>query len=251
MMEKIQPNHAGAAPNTNENYDTPEPLAKVRSLSKSFVKNGVRQVVLNRIDLDIVPGRFLAILGESGSGKTTFLNILGAIDEPDSGEIHVESFGDILKLKDKELSSYRNRMIGHVFQTFNLKKNYTVYENVRVPMLFTDIPRREGHERILEAVEAVGLSNRIDYRPAELSEGQAQRVAIARAIVNRPSILLADEPTGNLDTKTSATIIDLMLKIKKERNCALIMVAHDPGVISLVDKIVVLEDGKFVNRDTL
>jgi len=224
---------------------------KIRSLSKSFLKNGVRYQVLDQIDFDIAAGEFLIILGESGSGKTTFLNIMGAIDESDSGEIHVGEFGNIFELADKELSLYRNQMIGHVFQTFNLKKNYTVYENVRVPMLFTGISRRQAHERILEAIEAVGLVDKIDHRPAELSEGQAQRVAIARAIVNRPPILLADEPTGNLDTKTTALIIKLLLKIQKERHTALVMVTHDPSAISLVDRIVVMENGKFVNRDTL
>jgi len=246
-----QENQAVPKKSASEEPVSEEPLIRIRSLSKSFTKNGVEQVVLDKVDFDIDRGRFLVILGESGCGKTTFLNIMGAIDEPDSGEIHIEPYGDILKLKDKQLSAYRNQMIGHVFQTFNLKKNYTVYENVRVPLLFREISRREAHQRIIEAAEAVGLTPKLKHRPAELSEGQAQRVAIARAIVNRPAILLADEPTGNLDTKTSAMIIDLLLKINRKKNTAVIMVAHDPSVVSRVHNVVVLEDGKFDERDKL
>ena len=228
-----------------------EALVQVRGLAKSFSKNGQVQVVLDHIDIDIDEGEFLLILGESGCGKTTFLNILGAIDNPDEGEIGIREYGDVLKFNDVDLSSYRNRMIGHVFQTFNLKKNYTVYENVRVPLLFSGVSRRDAHERISEAIHAVGLDHRTNHRPAELSEGQAQRVAIARAIVNHPRILLADEPTGNLDIKTSASIMELMLQIKNERKTSLVMVGHDPKVVSLTDRVVVLDQGKFHQRSEL
>jgi len=247
MTLNSRPEHAPAG----DEDSALEPLIHIRGLAKSFSKNGKLQVVLDSVDIDIEEGEFLLILGESGCGKTTFLNILGAIDEPDSGKIDIKDCGDVLRFNDSRLSQYRNRMIGHVFQTFNLKRNYTVYENVRVPLLFTDISRRQVHERVLDAVQAVGLEHRIDHRPAELSEGQAQRVAIARAIVNRPRILLADEPTGNLDTKTSASILELLQQLQRDRNTTLIMVGHDPGVVSLAGRVVVLEAGKFHQRTQL
>jgi len=228
-----------------------ETLIQIRGLSKKFKKNGNTSVVLDAIDLNVAAGELLLILGESGCGKTTFLNLLGDIDEADAGEIKIDGLGDVRKLGDNRRSDYRNQTIGHVFQTFNLKKNYTVYENVRVPLLFSTLTKKEAHERVLEAVEAVGLTHRIDHRPPELSEGQAQRVAIARAIVNHPKIILADEPTGNLDVKTSARITELLLHIQKTRNTTLVIVTHDPDAKAIADRVLVLEQGKFIERDTL
>jgi len=221
-------------------------MIAIRSLTKTFTKDGSKLVVLDNIDLDIARGEFVMILGESGSGKTTLLNILGAIDTADSGEIMIEGFGDILSASDKSLAEYRNRIVGHIFQTFNLKKIYTAYANVKVPLLFGKVPVRDAHERIMRALERVGLAERPHFRPPELSEGQCQRVAIARAIVNEPAILLADEPTGNLDPKTARKIMDLLVSLNRDDDVTLLMVTHDVSMLEYAQKTVSLEGGKIV-----
>lgn len=223
-------------------------MIKIRSLTKTFVKDEARLVVLDAIDLDIARGDFVMILGESGSGKTTLLNILGAIDTADSGEIIVEGFGDILSASDKRLAEYRNRVVGHIFQTFNLKKIYTAYANVKVPLLFSNEPVRDAHDRIVRALERVGLGDRAHYRPPQLSEGQCQRVAIARAIVSEPEILLADEPTGNLDPKTARKIMDLLVGLNRDDGTTLLMVTHDVSMLQYAQKTVSLESAKIVVR---
>jgi len=223
-------------------------VIKIRSLTKTFVKDEARLVVLDAIDLDIARGDFVMILGESGSGKTTLLNILGAIDTADSGEIIVEGFGDILSASDKRLAEYRNRVVGHIFQTFNLKKIYTAYANVKVPLLFSNEPVRDAHDRIVRALERVGLGDRAHYRPPQLSEGQCQRVAIARAIVSEPEILLADEPTGNLDPKTARKIMDLLVGLNRDDGTTLLMVTHDVSMLQYAQKTVSLESAKIVVR---
>lgn len=222
------------------------PMIKIRSLTKTFTKDGEKLVVLDHIDLDIARGDFVMILGESGSGKTTLLNILGTIDTADSGEITVEGFGDILSASDKRLAEYRNRIVGHIFQTFNLKKIYTAYANVKVPLLFGNVPVPAANERIMRSLERVGLAERAHFRPPELSEGQCQRVAIARAIVNEPQILLADEPTGNLDPKTARKIMDLLVSLNRDDDTTLLMVTHDYSMLEYARKSVSLDGGKIV-----
>jgi putative ABC transport system ATP-binding protein len=224
-------------------------VIKIRSLTKSFVKDGTRLVVLDNVSLDIDRGDFVMILGESGSGKTTLLNVLGAIDTADSGEIIVAGFGDILSASDRRLAEYRNRFVGHIFQTFNLKKIYTAYANVKVPLIFTSEPVRDEHARIIRALERVGLAERANYRPPQLSEGQCQRVAIARAIVNEPKILLADEPTGNLDPKTARKIMNLLVQLNREDATTLLMVTHDVSMLEYAGKTVSLEDGKIAVQE--
>ncbi len=221
-------------------------MITIRSLTKTFVKDKVRLTVLDHIDLDIAKGEFVMILGESGSGKTTLLNILGTIDTADSGEIAVEGFGDILSASDKRLAEYRNRVVGHIFQTFNLKKIYTAYANVKVPLLFSNVSVQDADERIMRALDRVGLAERAHFRPPELSEGQCQRVAIARAIVNEPPILLADEPTGNLDPKTARKIMELLVSLNKNDAVTLLMVTHDVSMLQYAQKTVALESGKIV-----
>ncbi len=224
-------------------------MIKIRSLTKTFTKDGEKLVVLDHIDLDIARGDFVMVLGESGSGKTTLLNILGTIDTADSGEITVEGFGDILSASDKRLAEYRNRIVGHIFQTFNLKKIYTAYANVKVPLLFGNVPVLAANERIMRALERVGLAERPHFRPPELSEGQCQRVAIARAIVNEPQILLADEPTGNLDPKTARKIMDLLVSLNRDDDTTLLMVTHDVSMLEYARKTVSLDGGKIVVRE--
>ncbi len=221
-------------------------MITARNLTKVYHKGGESIVVLKEVGFSIAAGEFVMVLGESGTGKTTLLNFLGGLDRPDKGEIIVESIGDMLMISDTALSRYRNKVIGHIFQTFNLKPTYTAFENVRVPLLFSRMKRTEQEKRIEEALRGVGLWQRKLFKPIELSEGQCQRVAIARAIVNKPMILLADEPTGNLDPNTAKYIMELLLRLNKEMKMTLVMVTHDLNVLKHADKVFVLADGKFV-----
>ena len=219
-------------------------MIKASSLTKIYRKGDQSVIVLDKVDFKISAGEFVMVLGESGTGKTTLLNFIGALDRPDKGEIVVEGVGDILKIKDSELSKYRNKVVGHIFQTFNLKPTYTARENVRVPLLFSKMSKSEQNSRIDEALDSVGLLHRKSYRPIELSEGQCQRVAIARAIVNKPKILLADEPTGNLDPKTAESIMKLLIELNQNSKMTLLMVTHDLDVLKHAHKVLILADGK-------
>jgi len=213
-------------------------------LMKTYVKDDERIDVLGGIDLAIPSGSFVMVLGESGSGKTTLLNMLGALDRANAGSIEVEDVGDLCRISDRALSDYRNGVVGHIFQTFNLKGIYTAFENVRIPLIFTEVSSKEARRRITAALESVGLGDRMFFRPIQLSEGQCQRVAIARAIVNEPKILLADEPTGNLDPKTARRIMDLLVRLNKERGITLVMVTHDMTLLDYADRVYTLEAGR-------
>jgi putative ABC transport system ATP-binding protein len=217
---------------------------RIADLTKTYVKDGEPIRVLEGVHLDIPSGAFVMVLGESGSGKTTLLNMLGALDRPSAGVVDVEGVGDICRVDDRALSDYRNRVIGHIFQTFNLKAIYTAFENVRIPLIFTPISRPEARQRITRALEAVGLADRMHFRPIQLSEGQCQRVAIARAIVNEPKVLLADEPTGNLDPRTARAIMDLLVRLNKHQGITLVMVTHDMTLLDYADRVVTLEGGR-------
>jgi putative ABC transport system ATP-binding protein len=219
-------------------------------LTKTYLKDNERIDVLGGIDLELPSGSFVMVLGESGSGKTTLLNVLGALDRADAGSISVEGVGDICRVSDRALSDYRNGIVGHIFQTFNLKGIYTAFENVRIPLIFTSVSPREARQRITAALEAVGLADRMFFRPIQLSEGQCQRVAIARAIVNEPKILLADEPTGNLDPKTARHIMDLLVRLNKERGITLVMVTHDMTLLDYADRVYTLEAGRVRENTT-
>ena len=223
-------------------------MITARNLTKIYHKGGESVVVLDHADFSTGAGEFVMVLGESGTGKTTLLNFLGGLDRPDEGEIIIDGIGDMLKISDRALSKYRNKMIGHIFQTFNLKPAYTAFENVRVPLLFSRMRGSEQDERIEGALKAVGLRHRKSFKPIELSEGQCQRVAIARAIVNKPEILLADEPTGNLDPRTAKSIMDLLIRLNHEMKMTLIMVTHDLNVLSHANKVLLLSDGKLVKN---
>jgi len=213
-------------------------------LMKTYVKDDERIDVLGGIDLAIPSGSFVMVLGESGSGKTTLLNMLGALDRANAGSIEIEGVGDLCRISDRALSDYRNGVVGHIFQTFNLKGIYTAFENVRIPLIFTEVSSKEARRRITAALESVGLGDRMFFRPIQLSEGQCQRVAIARAIVNEPKILLADEPTGNLDPKTARRIMDLLVRLNKERGITLVMVTHDMTLLDYADRVYTLETGR-------
>jgi len=217
---------------------------RITNLTKTYFKDDERIDVLGGIDLEMPRGSFVMVLGESGSGKTTLLNMLGALDRPDAGAMEVEGVGDICRIDDRALSDYRNKVVGHIFQTFNLKGIYTAFENVRIPLIFTSVSRGEARRRITAALEAVGLADRMHFKPIQLSEGQCQRVAIARAIVNEPEVLLADEPTGNLDPKTARHIMALLVRLNKERGITLVMVTHDMTLLEYADRVVTLEGGR-------
>ncbi|HZZ41426.1 MAG TPA: ABC transporter ATP-binding protein [Tepidisphaeraceae bacterium] len=219
-------------------------VASVRGLSKIYRKPGanVEVAALRNIDLDIMEGEFTAIMGASGSGKSTLMNIIGCLDQPTSGSYTLGE-NDISQLEDDELSEIRSRKIGFVFQNFNLIQQLTVLENLEVPMFYLGVPPHERRARATAIAEKVGLGERLDHRPMQLSGGQQQRVCIARSLVNEPLILLADEPTGALDSKTGQQILELFDELVASGK-TIIMVTHDPTVAHRCQRVVRLHDGR-------
>ena len=202
--------------------------------------------ILNGIDLDVTEGEFLAIVGQSGSGKSTLMNMIGALDRPTEGTYYLNGV-DISTLDDTELSRIRNKEIGFVFQTFNLISRTNALKNVEMPMMYAGIPRKERIRRAEELLKIVEMEDRADHQPNELSGGQKQRVAIARAMANKPSILLADEPTGALDSKTGRMIMDLFHKLHREEGTTIVLITHSPELASECDRIVTISDGSIIN----
>src|SRR5437762_1968528 len=224
-------------------------VASVRNLSKIYRKPGtnVEVAALRAIDLDIDQGEFTAIMGASGSGKSTLMNILGCLDQPTTGK-YLLGGQDISELDDNALSEIRSRSIGFIFQNFNLIQQLTVLENLEVPMFYLGVPPHERRRRALELAEQVGLSDRADHRPMQLSGGQQQRVCIARAMVNNPLIILADEPTGALDSKTGQAILALFDELVASGR-TIILVTHDPHVGSRAHRVIQLHDGHVVKDE--
>ena len=202
--------------------------------------------ILNGINLDVTEGEFLAIVGQSGSGKSTLMNMIGALDRPTEGTYFLNG-QDISTLDDVELSRIRNKEIGFVFQTFNLIARTNALKNVEMPMMYAGMPRKESLKRAEELLEIVGMADRADHQPNELSGGQKQRVAIARAMANKPSILLADEPTGALDSKTGRMIMDLFHKLHEEEGTTIVLITHSPELAEECDRIVTISDGSIIN----
>jgi len=223
-------------------------VASVRNLSKIYRKPGtnVEVAALRKVDLDIEEGEFTAIMGASGSGKSTLMNILGCLDQPTAGQ-YILGGQDISQLDDNTLSEIRSRRIGFIFQNFNLIQQLTVLENLEVPMFYLGIPPHERRRRAMELAERVGLADRADHRPMQLSGGQQQRVCIARAMVNEPLILLADEPTGALDSKTGQQILELFDRLVAAGK-TIILVTHDPSVAHRCSRVIHLHDGR-IQRD--
>lgn len=215
----------------------------LKGVTKAYRLDAVRVQALKSIDLEILPDRFTVIAGPSGSGKTTLLNLIGCIDRPDAGEVIV-SGQQVQRLADNALSDFRARHIGFVFQTFNLLPVLTAYENVEYPLLLTHVPTAQRRERVTRLLEAVGLADKTRHRPGELSGGQRQRVAIARALAVRPSLVLADEPTANLDSQTGAAIIALMRQMQREQQVSFVFSSHDPQVLAAADDAVHIRDGR-------
>ena len=220
-----------------------EVVIKVVDLHKYYYLRGGVVKALQGINLEVYRGEYLSILGPSGSGKTTLFNMIGGLDKPTKGDVYVENT-NIYKLPEEKLAYFRNRKIGYVFQTFNLIPYLTALDNVALPMIFAGVPRRKRVEKAKKLLEQVGLGERIHHRPFELSGGQQQRVAIARALANDPSIILADEPTANLDLVTGKQIINLLKEISLERNVTVITNTHDLKMIDVSDRVVYIRDGK-------
>ncbi len=218
-----------------------ETLVRLENVAKVYdVGPGVR--ALDDVDLEIHAGEYLAIMGHSGSGKSTMLNLLGCLDKPTSGTYSLGG-QDVSAMSDDELSDVRNRRIGFVFQSFNLIPWLSLLENIEVPLFYQGVSRRERHPRSRALAELVGLGDRLDHKPQELSGGQQQRVAIARSLANEPLILLADEPTGNLDSATTAEILDLLDGLHS-KGMTIIVVTHEDEVAARAQRIIVLRDGK-------
>lgn len=197
------------------------------------------------VDLWVKSGEFVSIMGSSGSGKSTMMNILGCLDKPTSGSYVLDDI-DISKTPDTKLSEIRNKKIGFVFQSFNLLPKLNALENVELPMVYAGVDRSTRRKKAMEALERVGLEKRVNHKPNEMSGGQRQRVAIARALVNSPSIILADEPTGNLDSKSTFEIIDIFQQLNKE-GATIVMVTHEPDVAAYTKRIVTFKDGKRIS----
>ena len=224
-----------------------EILISCRNVTKAYHKGDTIVSPLENLDLDLEKGRFLVLMGPSGSGKTTLLNLIAGIDSPTSGSITINGH-DIGKMSRGQLTVWRRSHIGYIFQLYHLIPILTAYENVELPLLIKSMPRKERERRVMAAIELVGLADRISHFPRQLSGGQEQRVAIARAIVTDPTIIVADEPTGDLDSCAAKQILELLKQIKTELNKTIVMVTHDIHAAAYGDIILHLEKGKLIEQ---
>ena len=219
-----------------------EYVVRAKDLTKEFVMGNEITRALKGISIDIKRGEYISIIGPSGSGKSTFFNMIGGLDKPNSGTVFINDV-DMAQLDANELAFLRCHTIGYIFQTFNLIPVMTALENVMLPTVFAGMPSDEGTARAMELLDTVGLGNRYHHKPGQLSGGQQQRVAIARALANNPTIVLADEPTGNLDQNTGTEIIALLRQLNQEHNVTIITATHDPKMIRVSDRAVIIRDG--------
>ncbi len=220
-------------------------MISLNQVEKVYRTKTVETLALNNINLDVKQGEFLSIMGPSGCGKSTLLNIIGLLDEPSGGSVEIGGT-QVRNYSDKELARMRNEKIGFVFQSFHLINDLSVVDNVELPLLYRKVSAKERRRLAEEALQSVGLSNRMRHFPTQLSGGQKQRVAIARAIVGRPSILLADEPTGNLDSVMGNEVMDILLRLNKESDTTIVMVTHDENMAKRTNRLVRLFDGSQV-----
>ena len=219
---------------------------ELRNVNKSYSSGKVTVRALSDINLSISAGELIAVTGTSGSGKSTLLQIIGLLDKPTSGEVFFNG-QPTSKLNDNQLSSLRNQAIGFVFQSFYLQPNLTVLDNVMLPAMFGKFDRETAHSRATRIVEIIGLVDKIHSLPGQLSGGQAQRVAIGRALMNNPQVILADEPTGNLDSKNSAMVVNLLRQINRQLKTTVVIVTHDHAVADQMDRVVKLSDGRIIH----
>ena len=217
-------------------------ILKVKDLTRTYVEDKVSTAVLKGINLEIEAGKITAVTGKSGSGKSTLLHILGTLDKPTSGEIIFKG-KDLTKLSNDAKASFRNKNLGFIYQFHYLLGDFTALENVMLPNLIGGLSEKEAKKKALEILDRVGLKDRVDFHPGELSGGQRQRVAIARALCHNPDLVLADEPTGNLDAANAASVFELFSSLVKEKKTTVIMVTHDEALASLCDRKVVIKDG--------
>lgn len=226
-----------------------KPMMVLSGITKNFFIGSPNELhVLKGIELEVYEGEFVAIVGQSGSGKSTLMNIIGALDRPTAGEYQLDGV-DMIKAKDAELSKIRNRKIGFVFQTYNLIAKTNALKNVEMPMLYGSIGMKERQKRAKELLELVEMSDRMKHLPEELSGGQKQRVAIARAMAMDPSIILADEPTGALDSETGRMVMDLFHKLHKEKGKTIILITHSPELASETQRVITIKDGNIIGEN--
>ena len=224
-------------------------LIEIRDITKTYrMGSDIEVHALRGVSLQVDEGESLSIMGPSGSGKSTMMNVLGCLDQPTSGEYYLDGV-DVKALNDNALAEIRNRKIGFVFQTFNLLPRTTALQNVELPLIYRGISGRERRQRATESLEMVGLGDRIHHRPNELSGGEQQRVAIARALATQPAIILADEPTGNLDSRSGAEIVAIFQRLNREMGITVVFVTHDPDIAAHTQRIVQLLDGRIVTDE--
>jgi len=223
-------------------------IVSVRGVVRHYKQGDITVKALDGVDLDLEPGEFTTLMGPSGSGKTTLLNQIGGLDQPDSGTITIDGT-EISKLSSSQLADVRLRKLGFVFQSYNLVPVLSAYENAEFVLLLQGMPAAERKQRVMETLAAVGLQGMEHRRPGELSGGQQQRVAVARAIAGRPALVLADEPTANLDSKTSESLIDLMRSLNSEHGITFLFSTHDPRIMDAARRVVHMKDGKIVNDE--